>query len=180
MEKNRSRVAHCVDHCRPTPSRGKDGAPASVIMPARSRAWASRRRSNPTLQKTKGGAPGSKASDSTVANTPVARLPKNSSTQRIRHSKPESWSTSVMGIFRQLSSFVLQLGFEVDGDGGIRGRLGGYSSSARRRSGFARIGAATSTGLHRRSSFTSRPRRLEGRPWGPVGRGDCNQHVERL
>src|ERR1700730_6064560 len=44
----------------------------------------------------------SKASDSTIANTPVARLPKNSSTQRIRHSKPESWSTSVMGIFRQL------------------------------------------------------------------------------
>ena len=34
----------------------------------------------------------SKASDSTIANTPVARLPKNSSTQRIRHSKPESWS----------------------------------------------------------------------------------------
>ena len=44
----------------------------------------------------------SKASDSTIANTPVARLPKNSSTQRIRHSKPESWSTSVMGMLQQL------------------------------------------------------------------------------
>jgi hypothetical protein len=36
----------------------------------------------------------SKASDSTIATTPVARLPKNSSAQRIRHSKPESWSMS--------------------------------------------------------------------------------------
>jgi hypothetical protein len=46
----------------------------------------------------------SKASDSTIANTPVARLPKNSSSQRIRHSKPESWSTSVIGIYQQLPS----------------------------------------------------------------------------
>src|ERR1700681_4367804 len=43
----------------------------------------------------------SKASDSTIANTPVARLPKNSSTQRIRHSKPESCSTSVIAMLQQ-------------------------------------------------------------------------------
>jgi hypothetical protein len=36
----------------------------------------------------------SNATDSTIANTPAARLPKNSSTQRITHSKPEIWSTA--------------------------------------------------------------------------------------
>jgi hypothetical protein len=48
----------CAENSTPGPSRAKDGAPPVLFMPARSKAWANRRRSNPTLQRTKGGAPG--------------------------------------------------------------------------------------------------------------------------